>query len=98
MKLISLIKSWFKPRYIFINREKMTKEEITSALAVSDQHPLWRAIQQLLQDHIDDAIDLTVMPETAVKANLLVHTAGGLEALKTFQEDLLERKLKEEIK
>ena len=63
-----------------------------TALCMPGTKPLVvQALQQILQDHIDDAVELVGNLKTAEKHGTLAHCAGGLDALRALQSDLIQR-------
>jgi hypothetical protein len=50
---------------------------------------IWfRAVLLKITDAIEDAAEITCMPQTAQNPGLLAHSAGGLEALRTLREEI----------
>lgn len=70
----------------------MTEAEIKAAFAVPDNHPLFRAVMQLLQDEIDDAITMVANAKTVLQPQLHDHYSGNLELAMNFRDRLLEWK------
>jgi hypothetical protein len=66
----------------------MTAEEQSAAWGVPPEEPWFRAIVQKVSDAIEDAAEITCMPQTAQNPGLLAHSAGGLEALRTLREEI----------
>jgi hypothetical protein len=66
----------------------MTPEEQSAIWCIPPEEPWFRAILRKLDDHIEDAAEITCMPQTAQNPGLLAHSAGGLEALRTLREEI----------
>ena len=75
-----------------VSPERLDEDDITTALCMPGEKPLVvQALLQVLQDHIDDAIELVGNLKTAEAHGTLAHCAGTLDALRAFQSDLLLR-------
>jgi hypothetical protein len=66
----------------------MTAEEQSAAWCVPSEEPWFLALIQKISDAIEDAAEITSMPQTAQNPGLLAHSAGGLEALRTLREEI----------
>lgn len=72
--------------------ERLDDDDMATALCMPGTKPLVvQALQQILQDHIDDAVELVGNLKTAEHHGTLAHCAGGLDALRAFQSDLIQR-------
>lgn len=72
--------------------DRLDDDDLLGALCMPGQKPpSVAAILQILQDHIDDAVELAGNIKTAEKHGTLAHCAGGLDALRGFQTDLIQR-------
>jgi len=73
------------------DEEPMSDGELQMALSgLSDKHPAWRALNQLLEDQIWNAVCQVSIPAMATDPGAMAHTAGGIEWLRTFQTELME--------
>jgi hypothetical protein len=66
----------------------MTAEEQSAAWCVPPEEIWFRAVFLKITDAIEDAAEITCMPQTAQNPGLLAHSAGGLEALRTLREEI----------
>jgi len=66
----------------------MTTEEQSAAWCVPPEEIWFRAVLLKITDAIEDAAEITCMPQTAQNPGLLAHSAGGLEALRTLREEI----------
>jgi hypothetical protein len=66
----------------------MTAEEQSAAWCVPPEEIWFRAVLLKITDAIEDAAEITCMPQTAQNPGLLAHSAGGLEALRTLREEI----------
>ena len=66
----------------------MTAEEQSAAWCVPPEEIWFRAVLLKITDAIEDASEITCMPQTAQNPGLLAHSAGGLEALRTLREEI----------
>jgi hypothetical protein len=66
----------------------MTAEEQSAAWCVPPEETWFRAVLLKITDAIEDAAEITCMPQTAQNPGLLAHSAGGLEALRTLREEI----------
>lgn len=72
--------------------DRLDEDDMTTALCMPGTKPLVvQALQQILQDHIDDSVELVSNIKTAEKHGTLAHCAGGLDALRGLQTDILQR-------
>jgi hypothetical protein len=72
--------------------DRLDEDDMQTALCMPGIKPLVvLALQQVLQDHIDDAVELVGNLKTASDHGTLAHCAGGLDALRAFQSDLIQR-------
>lgn len=69
---------------------QMNKEQIIQALAMDEQAPLWRALEQVFDDHLNDAVNLISSPTIAERHGMLAHQAGEIEGLVKLREHLRE--------
>ena len=96
-RAIFMFKNLFKkkeepPRshVVIRHRPPMADDELRMAFGmVNENHPVWRAVHQLLQDEIDNAVSQVSSPEAAVNPGAMAHTAGGVEWLRHFQLSLV---------
>lgn len=65
----------------------MTSED-NAVWCVPAEEQWFRAVMQKISDAIEDAAEITCMPQTAQNPGLLAHSAGGLEALRTLREEI----------
>jgi len=63
-------------------------EELDTAWCVPPEETWFRAVLLKINDAIEDAAEITCMPQTAQNPGLLAHSAGGLEALRTLREEI----------
>lgn len=63
-------------------------EDLQAAWCVPPEELWFLSVMAKLNDAIEDAADITCMPQTAQNPGLLAHSAGGLEALRTLREEL----------
>ena len=66
----------------------MSAEDLETAWCVPLEELWFRAVIAKLNDAIEDAAEITCMPQTAQNPGLLAHSAGGLEALRTLREEV----------
>ena len=66
----------------------MTAEEQSAVWCVPPEEIWFRAVLLKITDAIEDAAEITCMPQTAQNPGLLAHSAGGLEALRTLREEI----------
>ena len=66
----------------------MSAEEQSAAWCVPPEEIWFRAVLLKITDAIEDAAEITCMPQTAQNPGLLAHSAGGLEALRTLREEI----------
>lgn len=66
----------------------LTDAEVLNALALTDEHPTWKALEQLLGEALEESVVIVSDYRTSEKPGLLTHTAGGIEALRAFRERL----------
>ena len=66
----------------------MTAEEQSASWCVPTEEFWFRAVLLKITDAIEDAAEITCMPQTAQNPGLLAHSAGGLEALRTLREEI----------
>jgi hypothetical protein len=66
----------------------MTAEEQSAAWCVPPEEIWFRAVLLKITDAIEDAAEITCMPQTAQNPGLLAHSAGGLEALRTLRDEI----------
>ena len=72
--------------------DRLDEDDMQTALCMPGIKPLVvQAVLQILADHIDDAVELVSNLKTAEKHGTLAHCAGGLDALRAFQSDLIQR-------
>lgn len=72
--------------------DRLDEDDMKTALCMPGTKPLVvQALQQIVQDHIDDAVELVSNLKTAEQHGTLAHCAGGLDALRGLQTDLLQR-------
>jgi hypothetical protein len=76
----------------FTAPDRLDDDDLAAALCMPGvKHLAVRAIEQILQDHIDDAVELVGNLKTAEHHGQLAHCAGSLDALRAFQSDLIQR-------
>jgi hypothetical protein len=66
----------------------MSAEDLQTAWCVPPEEIWFRAVLLKITDAIEDAAEITCMPQTAQNPGLLAHSAGGLEALRTLREEI----------
>jgi hypothetical protein len=66
----------------------MSAEDLQAAWCVPPEEIWFRAVLLKITDAIEDAAEITCMPQTAQNPGLLAHSAGGLEALRTLREEI----------
>ena len=72
--------------------DRLDEDDMQTALCMPGTKPLVAtALLQVLQDHIDDAVELVSNLKTAEKHGTIAHCAGALDALRGLQTDLLQR-------
>lgn len=72
--------------------ERLDEDDMVTALCMPGEKPLVvQALMQIITDHIDDAVELVSNLKTAEKHGTLAHCAGGLDALRALQSDVLLR-------
>ena len=72
--------------------DRLDEDDMQTALCMPGTKPLVAAaLLQILQDHIDDAVELVSNLKTAEKHGTVAHCAGALDALRGLQTDLLQR-------
>lgn len=92
------IKRLRAPRVVKVPERAMKEAELLDALAVAPDNGLWRAVHQLLDEQIADAVDLVAKrPEPDPRSGVVAVTpdtrnfhAGGIEHLRDFQARLLD--------
>lgn len=86
------------PRVVKVPERALKEAELLDALAVAQDNTLWRAVHQLLDEQIADAVDLVAKrPEPDPRSGVVAVTpdtrnfhAGGIEHLRDFQARLLD--------
>lgn len=63
-------------------------EDLDGAWCVPAEETWFCAVMQKISDAVEDATEITCMPQTAQNPGLLAHSAGGLEALRTLREEI----------
>jgi hypothetical protein len=66
----------------------MSAEDLQAAWCVPPEELWFRSVIAKITDAIEDAAEITCMPQTAQNPGLLAHSAGGLEALRTLREEI----------
>lgn len=92
------LSSLSRPRVVKVPERALGNDELLDALAVDSENELWRAVHQLLDQQIADAVDLTAKkPEADPRSGMVVVTpevrtfhAGGVDHLREFQALLLD--------
>lgn len=87
-----------RPRVVKVPERAMKEADLLDALAVAPNNMLWRAVHQLLDEQIADAVDLVAKrPEPDPRSGIVAVTpdtrnfhAGGIEHLRDFQARLLD--------
>ena len=77
----------------YVGRE-MDERAMAAALAMSDEAPAWRALEQVMQGMIDDNVTVVSDPKACLQDGLMKHAAGSIEAVGTLRgrlRDLRER-------
>ena len=75
-----------------LSADRLDEDDMQTALCMPGIKPLVvQAMLQILADHIDDAVELVSNLKTAEKHGTLAHCAGGLDALRGLQTDILQR-------
>ena len=75
------------PRHVLV-RDRLALDDARLLLALSqlgDEDPVWLAVNQILQEQIDNAVSQVSNPLMASDAGALAHTAGGIEWLRATQ-------------
>lgn len=81
-----------RPNIKVISPDRLDDDDLATALCMPGIKPLVAtALLQVLQDHIDDAVELVSNLKTAEKHGTVAHCAGGLDALRGLQSDLMQR-------
>lgn len=66
--------------------EPMDDARLCMALSqLTDTHPAWIALNQVLQEQLDNAISQVSSPQMATEPGAMAHTAGGIEWLRALQ-------------
>jgi hypothetical protein len=66
----------------------MSADDINSVWCVPPEELWFSSVIAKITDAIEDAGEITCMPQTAQNPGLLAHSAGGLEALRTLREEI----------
>jgi len=75
-----------------ITPERLDEDDMQTALCMPGIKPLVvQAVLQIIGDHIDDSVELVSNLKTAERHGTLAHCAGGLDALRGLQTDILQR-------
>lgn len=72
-------------RQFVLVRERLALDDARLLLALSqlsEEDPVWLAVNQILQEQIDNAVSQVSNPLMASDAGALAHTAGGIEWLR----------------
>jgi hypothetical protein len=71
--------------------KRLAGGEVRRAFAVAAEAPLWMALNQELDDYLQDVLDQVSLPPGAtMNAEARNHLAGGIEHLRLFHKRLLE--------
>ena len=69
----------------------MDDDRIRMALSqLGEDHPAWIAMNQVLQEQIDNAVAQVSAPQMSGEYGPLAHTAGGIEWLRAAQMALMD--------
>ncbi len=82
------------PRVVVRTGKELSPRELQSALCVGEDHALWRAVHQLAEAQIEDAVAETLDPDHQGKPHLLNYYAGAAAHLGRFQAFLIEERAK----
>lgn len=71
---------------------ELKAEDLKHAFDVENTSPLWRAVHQVLDQEIQTAVDdASAEPSAANTADVRLHRLGGIDYLRKFQKELLDR-------
>jgi hypothetical protein len=99
--VIALFKKFFRPRRPItriVLRTPLRDDELLVSLNISPDHPVWKAINEIIHREISAGLSKLTSPELASKPGELAHASGGVEALSQVVIELnlwRERALKE---
>lgn len=64
---------------------ELEREALLEALEVPEEHPLLRAVHHLIDRQREELADMAGNPPAALHPTAVIHSAGGLEALKELK-------------
>lgn len=74
-----------------VPEKRLPEHEVRRAFSVANDAPIWIAFNQKLDDAATDLIEVTVAePKDETSEKRRLHAAGGVDALRNFQRDLIE--------
>lgn len=77
--------AWVKPA------KRMPASEVKRAFAVAADAPLWLALNQEVDDYLQDQLDqVSLPPASTMSEEMRLHLAGGVEHVRLFHKRLLE--------
>ena len=71
----------------------LTDDDLRVVFCVTDDELWLRGVLAVLDGAIEDAVGISCLMQTAANHGHLAHAAGGVEALRTFREELLRRRV-----
>ncbi len=87
MKIIN----YLPKRFYVVQKDRLTEGQVNDAFSVANDNPLFRAAIQVLEDHIQDAIDITSTMKTSSNPGHISHSAGGIDALQRYKDDIINK-------
>lgn len=87
-ELLACAEAVQSPRRLIVVRDVEPMDEVRLCMALgvlTDTNPAWLALNQVLQEQIENAISQVSAPQMATEPGALAHTAGGIEWLRAFQ-------------
>jgi len=86
-------------RIVLREAHPMSEEQLFAGLSqLTDRHPSWIAVNQVVQEAVDAATSQVSSPQIATEHGALAYYAGGLEALRAVQLALWEARAGKRIK
>jgi hypothetical protein len=79
-----------EPRIIIRNYEPMTAREIRNALCVEEEHPLWRAVLQFIEQELEQCVEESSDPKAS--DSMRAYYAGGVRHLQRLEEFLIDQR------
>lgn len=79
-----ILRKMFRFKTRIVLRTPLRDEEILGALNIPPDHPVWRAVNEILHREISAGMSKVTSPDLASKPGDLAHASGGVEALSSL--------------